>query len=137
MKPITNILLVLALVFYVFLPLMEISHMGNISGLDFSASLLTYNKARFTAFALAPFVTLFLAIGFNCLKNRYWGIVVAVIIFFAIYFFVNLSTMFHGFSLTHDPQVAPSADSDTAARNRIIYRDRISRLAAKSAKGLK
>ena len=111
MKPITNILLLLALVCYVFLPLFEISFIGSLSGLNFTASMITENKGfQYTFFALIPFITLFLAIGFNCLKNRYWGIVVAVIIFFAIYFFVNLSTMFQGFSLTHDPQVAPSAE---------------------------
>lgn len=111
MKPITNILLLLALVCYVFLPLFEISFIGNLSGLNFTASMITANKGfQYTFFALIPFITLFLAIGFNCLKNRYWGIVVAVLIFFTLYFFVNLSTMFQGFSLTHDPQVAPNAE---------------------------
>ena len=42
MKPITNILLLLALVCYVFLPLFEISHMGSLTGLEFSSSLITY-----------------------------------------------------------------------------------------------
>lgn len=111
MKPITNILLLLALVCYVFLPLFEISFIGSLSGLNFTASMITENRGfQYTFFALIPFITLFLAIGFNCLKNRYWGIVVAVLIFFALYFFVNLSTMFQGFSLTHDPQVAPNAE---------------------------
>ena len=110
MKPITNILLVLALVFYVFLPLMEISHMGSISGLDFSASLLTYNKARFTAFALAPFVTLFLAIGFNCLRSRWWGIIDAILILMAIFFFVSMLTKFQGLPLAHNPDVVADTD---------------------------
>lgn len=110
MKPITNILLVLALVFYVFLPLMEISHMGSISGLDFSASLLTYNKARFTAFALAPFVTLFLAIGFNCLRSRWWGIIDAILILMAIFFFVSMLTKFQGLPLAHNPDVVADTE---------------------------
>lgn len=111
MKPITNILLLLALVCYVFLPLFEISFLGNLSGLNFTASMITENKGiQYTFFALIPFITIFLAIGFNCLKNRYWGVMVTVLIFFAIYFFVNLNTMFQGFSLTHDPQVVPNSE---------------------------
>lgn len=107
MKPITNILLLLALVCYVFLSLFEISLVGNLTGLQFTASMITANQgASYTAFALIPFVTMFLAIAFNCLKNRYWGIVVAVLIFFALYFFANVATMFQGFSLEHDPSVA-------------------------------
>ena len=88
MKPITNILLVLALVCYVFLPIMEISHMGSITGLDFSASLLTIKG--YTMFALTPFITIFLAIGFNCLRSRWWGIIDALLILMAIFFFVNM-----------------------------------------------
>ena len=110
MKPITNILLVLALVCYVFLPLMEISITGNISGLDFSASLLTYSKARFTTFALTPFVTMFLAIAFNCLRSRWWGIIDAILILMAIFFFVSMLTKFPGLPLAHSPEVAADTE---------------------------
>ncbi len=110
MKPITNILLVLALVFYVFLPLFEITHMGSISGMDFSASLLTYKQARFTAFALTPFITLFLAIGFNCLRSRWWGIIDAILILLAIFFFVSVLTKFQGLPLVHNPEVAADTE---------------------------
>lgn len=110
MKPITNILLVLALVFYVFLPLFEITHMGSISGLDFSASLLSYEQSRFTVFALTPFVTLFLAIGFNCLRSRWWGIIDAILILLAIFFFVSMLTKFQGLPLVHNPEVAADTE---------------------------
>ncbi|MBO4721525.1 MAG: hypothetical protein J5629_01175 [Muribaculaceae bacterium] len=103
MKPITNILLVLALVCYVFLPIMEISHMGSITGLDFSASLLTFKG--YTVYALTPFITLFLAIGFNCLRSRWWGIIDALLILLAIFFFVNMLTKFQGLPLVHNPEV--------------------------------
>ena len=112
MKPITNILLLIALVCYVFLPLFEISLVGNISGMQFTASMISAQRgAQYTAFVLIPFLTLFLAIGFNCLKNRYWGIVVALLIFVTLYFFANVASMFQGFSLSDDPSVA-SADVD-------------------------
>ncbi|MBR5638130.1 MAG: hypothetical protein IKW83_00060 [Muribaculaceae bacterium] len=105
MKPITNILLVLALVFYVFLPILEISHTGSITGQDFSSSLLTYKQTRLTVFALTPFITIFLAIGFNCLRNRWWGIIDALLILMAFFFFVNMLTKFQGLPLAHDPNV--------------------------------
>ncbi|MBP5687882.1 MAG: hypothetical protein IK100_07445 [Muribaculaceae bacterium] len=110
MKPITNILLILALVFYVFLPIMEISHMGSITGMDFSASLLTLEQARFTTFALTPFVTIFLAIAFNCLRSRWWGILDAILILLAIFFFVSMLTKFQGLPLAHNPEVVADTE---------------------------
>ncbi len=108
MKPITNILLVLALVCYVFLPIMEISHMGSITGLDFSASLLTIKG--YTMFALTPFISIFLAIGFNCLRSRWWGIIDALLILMAIFFFVNMLTKFQGLPLAHNPEVVADTE---------------------------
>ena len=111
MKPITNILLLITLVAYVFLPLFEISLVGNLTGLQFTASMITANLgAWYTVFSLLPFVAIFLAIGFNCLKNRYWGILVALLIFVVIYFFASLTTVFQGFSLVHDPEVVPDTE---------------------------
>lgn len=111
MKPITNILLLITLVAYVFLPLFEISLVGNLTGLQFTASMITANLgAWYTVFSLLPFVAIFLAIGFNCLKNRYWGILVVLLIFVAIYFFASLTTVFQGFSLVHDPEVASDTE---------------------------
>ena len=114
MKPITNLLLLVALACYVFLPLFEISLVGNITGLQFTASMISAQQgAQYTAFVLIPFITIFLAIGFNSLKNRYWGIVVALLIFVTLYFFANVASMFQGFSLSDDPSVT-SADVEMA-----------------------
>ena len=111
MKPITNILLLITLVAYVFLPLFEISLVGNLTGLQFTESMITANLGPwYTMFSLMPFITIFLAIGFNCLKNRYWGIVVALLIFVVIYFFASLTNVFQGFSLVHDPEVAADTE---------------------------
>lgn len=108
MKPITNILLVLALVFYVFLPIMEISHMGSITGLDFSASMIDHKG--YIIYALTPFITLFLAIAFNCLRSRWWGIIDALLILMAIFFFVNTLTKFQGLPLLHSPEVVADTE---------------------------
>lgn len=106
MKPITNILLVLALVFYVFLPIMDILHMGSITGMDFSSSLITKTHGlKQIIYALTPYITIFLAIGFNCLRSRWWGIIDAILILMAIFFFVNILTKFQGLPLDHDPEV--------------------------------
>ena len=106
MKPITNILLLLALVSYIFLPLFEISLVGNLTGLQFTASMISANlSVVYTLYSLLPFLLLFAAIAFNCLKNRYWGVLVALLIFGVIYFFATLTRMFQGFSLVHDPSV--------------------------------
>lgn len=112
MKPITNILLVLALVFYMFMPLMEVSHMGTKSGLDFSASLLSYKQTRFSiyVYALTPFITMFLAIGFNCLRSRWWGIIDSLLILMAIFFFVSVLTKFQGLPLAHNPEVVANSE---------------------------
>lgn len=111
MKPITNILLLLALVSYIFLPLFEISLMGSLSGLQFTASMISANlKIGYTLYSLVPFLLLFAAIAFNCLKNRYWGVLVAILIFGVIYFFITLTNVFQGFSLVHDPSVVSDTE---------------------------
>ena len=111
MKPITNILLVLALVCYVFLPLFELSHLGSVSGHEFTSSVINYKQGfKSTLFALTPFITIFLAIGFNCLRNRWWGIIDVVLIFFTLYFFFNLLAKFQGFPINHDPEVMTNTE---------------------------
>lgn len=111
MKPITNILLLLALVCYVFLPLFEISHLGSVSGHEFTSSMINYEQGfKSTLFALTPFIIIFLAIGFNCLKNRWWGIVDVLLIFLTLYFFFNLLAKFQGFSINHDPAVMANTE---------------------------
>lgn len=104
-------MLLLALVSYIFLPLFEISLVGNFSGFKFTASMVTANLGiNYTIYSLVPFLLLFAAIGFNSLKNRYWGVLVAILIFGVIYFFATLTRVFQGFSLMHDPNVAPDIE---------------------------
>ena len=111
MKPITNILLLLALVCYIFLPLFEISLVSeNFTGLSFTSVILSSSSSIMDVlFVLMPFITMFLAIGFNCLRNRYWGIIVAVLIFLALYFFASVGVSFQGVPLGDDPGVMSEA----------------------------
>ena len=72
MRPITNILLVLALICYVFLPFYDISLNGTVSGLDFTAGTITQSLSLGNVLlALLPFITCFGAIALNCLKKRW------------------------------------------------------------------
>ena len=114
MKPITNILFIATLICYVFLPLCELQVKGDVTGLAYSAAMITENfSLKRTVFALLPFIACFGGIVFNCMKNRYWGIVVALLIFVTLYFFANVASMFQGFSLSDDPSVT-SADVEMA-----------------------
>lgn len=97
--------MLLTLVAYVFMPLFEISLIGNLTGLRFTELMISANNGfQYTFFSLLPFVTIFLAIGFNCLKNRYWGILVALLIFVAFYFLVSLSQVSQVFSLVNNTE---------------------------------
>lgn len=110
MKPITSILLVLALICYVFLPFYEISFQGGLTGFSYTAGSITQ---RFTlgntVFALLPFLTCFFAIGFNTLKNRWWGILVTLLIVLGLWF-LDRTGHFHNIALRHAPDVTPSED---------------------------
>ena len=107
MKPITNILLVLALVCYVFLPFYEISLQGSISGFEFTAGTISRTMSfAGISIALLPFISCFLAIGFNSLKNKYWSIASALLIALGLWFFA-IASNFHQFSITHSPDVTP------------------------------
>ena len=110
MKPITNILLVLAIVCYAFLPFYNISFQGSVTGFSFTAGTITqYPTVRHIAFALLPFLTTFLAIGFNTLRNRWWGLVSAAFILLGLYYF-NVTHDYHALTLQHAPEVMPSED---------------------------
>lgn len=110
MKPITSILLVLALICYIFLPLYEISFQGTITGFSFTAGSITqYPSVRHIAFALLPFISCFLAIGFNTLKNRWWGLLAAFFILGMLWFFSHTYN-FHEIALQHQPDVMPNED---------------------------
>ena len=110
MKPITNILLVLAIVCYVFLPFYEISFQGTITGFDFTSSTITQEPtAKHIAFALLPFLSCFFAIGFNTLRNRWWGLASAVLIVAGLFFF-NDTYDFHNIVLQHEPEMMPGEE---------------------------
>jgi hypothetical protein len=105
MKPITNILLIAALICYVFLPLCELQVNGDVTGLAYSAGMITENfSLKRTVFALLPFIACFGGIVFNCMKNRYWGIVVAAFVGMGIFFF-NTDHVFLNAGLQHAPDV--------------------------------
>ena len=110
MKPITSILLALALICYVFLPFYEISFQGGLTGFSYTAGTITQ---RFTlgntVFALLPFITCFAAIGFNTLKNRWWGIVVTLLIVVGLWF-LDRTGNYHDIALRHAPDITPSED---------------------------
>ncbi len=92
MKVVTNILLLGALITYVFLPLFEVEFVGVITGFTYSANAIsTSADLAMQVFALIPFISSFGAIAFNCLKNRYWGFVSGVFIAMglAFYFFAK------------------------------------------------
>lgn len=109
MKPITNLLLVLALVCYTFMAFYEFSFMGSISGLDFTAGKIQLaNSALSVMYGLTPYLTLFLAIGLNSLRNRYWGVAVTLLIVLCLYFFNHAAGMNGAplMPLEHDPSAA-------------------------------
>ena len=112
MKPITNILLVLAIVCYVFLPFYSVNFQGSITGYSFTAGTITQQPtARHIVFALLPFISCFLAIGFNTLRNRWRSIASAVMIVLGLCFF-NDTHDYENIALTlnHAPEVMPSED---------------------------
>ncbi len=110
MKPITSILLALALICYVFLPFYEISFQGGLTGFSYTAGSITQ---RFTlgntVFALLPFITCFFAIGFNTLKSRWWGILVTALIVLGLWF-MDCTGNYHDIALRHAPDITPSED---------------------------
>ena len=110
MKPITNILLIATLICYVFLPLCELQVKGDVTGLAYSAAMITENfSLKRTVFALLPFIACFGGIVFNCMKNRYWGIVVAVFVLIGLFFFYS-DKVFLNVGLQHAPDVIPNAE---------------------------
>lgn len=89
MKVVTNILLVAALIVYVFLPFYNVEFEGGITGLRYSSYAINESgDVLKQLFALLPFVSCFGAIAFNCLRHRYWGAVVAVLVAAGLSFYI-------------------------------------------------
>ena len=110
MRPITNILLVLAIICYVFLPFYDISFLGTVTGMEFTAGTITQSLSLGSVLlALLPFIACFGAIALNCLKSHWWVLGTIVCIFVCLWFFRDTST-FHEILLEHNPDVVPVDD---------------------------
>lgn len=110
MRPITNILLVLALICYVFLPFYDISFHGTVTGLGFTAGTISQALSIGSILlALLPFIAVFGAIGFNCLKSRWWVLLTIAFIILGLWFFKDTGST-HDVLLRHEPEVTPDND---------------------------
>ena len=110
MRPITNILLVLALICYLFLPFHDISLIGKVTGLGFTAGTISqFTSIGRVALALVPFAACFGAVALNCLKRRWWVLGAIGCILLWIWFY-TLTGNTHDISLQHAPEVTPDND---------------------------
>ena len=110
MRPVTNILLVLALICYVFLPFYDISFIGTVSGLKFTAGTISQALSlRNVMLALLPFIACFGAIALNSLKSRWWvlGAIACIVVW--LWFFMDTRSV-HEIMLQHKPEVTPDND---------------------------
>ena len=96
MKPLTNILLVAYLGVYCFLPFFDVALDGSWSGLKYTAETISNAESLLNElFALLPFAVGFGAIAINCMKNRYWGLAVALCICAGLYFYIDARDFIH------------------------------------------
>ena len=110
MRPITNILLVLALICYIFLPFYDISLLGTVTGLGFTAGTISQSLSiKSVLLALLPFITCFGAIALNCLKKRWWVLGAIVLIILGLCFFMHTNNL-HDIRLEHAPEITPDND---------------------------
>ena len=110
MRPVTNILLVLALICYVFLPFYDISFIGTVSGLKFTAGTISQALSLHNVtLALLPFIACFGAIAQNSLKSRWWvlGAIACIVVW--LWFFMDTRSV-HEIMLQHKPEVTPDND---------------------------
>ena len=110
MRPVTNILLVLALICYVFLPFYDISFIGTVSGLKFTAGTISQALSLHNVMlALLPFIACFGAIALNSLKSRWWvlGAIACIVVW--LWFFMDTRSV-HEIMLQHKPEVTPDND---------------------------
>ena len=110
MRPITNILLVLALICYVFLPFYDISLIGTRTGLGFTAGTISqFPSFAKVVLALVPFIACFGAIAVNSLKRRWWVLgTIAFIVLWLWFYHVTGNT--HDIMLRHAPEITPDND---------------------------
>ncbi len=102
MKPITNALLVAAIICYVFLPFYELSFEGSWTGLTFTSETITNAESLLSkVLVLVPFVSCFGGIVLNCMKSRYWGILSSIFILAGIFFYYTAKD----FTVIENPQL--------------------------------
>ena len=90
MKAITNTLLIISIICYVFLPFYELSFEGSWSGLKYTAETISNIESVLSKlFVLIPFIACFGGILFNYLKGRYWRIATGLCIIAGLYFYVT------------------------------------------------
>lgn len=90
MKPLTNILLAAYLIVYITFPLFNVDFDGGWAGIKYTSETLTRGgDALKMAFALIPFIAVFLGIAVNCLKSRLWGVLVAAFCALGISFYIG------------------------------------------------
>ena len=110
MRPITNILLVLALICYLFLPFHDISLIGKVTGLGFTAGTISqFTSIERVGLALVPFLACFGAIALNCLRRRWWVLGTIACILLWLWFY-TLTGNTHDISLQHQPELTPDND---------------------------
>ncbi len=110
MKPITNILLVLSLICYVFLPFYDLALTGTVSGLNFTAGTISQALSfRHVLLASLPFIACFAAVFLNCLKKRWWviGTIACIIVWL---WFYSATGNVQEIMLQHSPDVTPDID---------------------------
>ena len=100
----------LALICYVFLPFYDISFIGTVTGLKFTAGTISQSISLGNVIlALLPFIATFGAIGLNCLKSRWWVLGTIACILLCLWFFKYTNTS-HDILLQHQPEVTPDND---------------------------
>lgn len=103
-------MLVLALICYVFLPFHDISLIGTVTGMGFTAGTISqFQSFGRVLLALLPFLACFGAIGLNCLKRRWWVLAAIVCILLWLWFY-SVTGYSYDISLQHEPEVAPDND---------------------------
>jgi len=110
MRPITNILLVLALICYLFLPFYNVALYGTVTGRLFTAGTISQSLTLGKVIiALLPFIACFAAIALNCLKSRWWVLGTIACILIWLWFYTDTSSA-HEIMLQHSPEVTPDND---------------------------
>ena len=103
-------MLVLALICYVFLPFHDISLIGTVTGLGFTAGTISqFQSIGRVMLALLPFLACFGAVFLNCLKRRWWVIEAIACILLWLWFY-TIAGNTHDISLQHAPEVVPDND---------------------------